>query len=114
MLLDSFFWFILNISGRQNFFKLKFFYDINFIKNSKELDIILLNRILFIYFNSIDHIYLGTPILKDFKIEAYVIQHFFGKKILIFRYKRKKNSKKLKGYKSLYTRIFTNNLIYGT
>lgn len=114
MPLDIIFWFVLNISGKQEMFTTKFFYDINYIKNSNELDIVFLNRVLLMYYTLTKHLIVGKPIIKDLKVKAYIIQHFFGKKILIFRYKRKKNYKKLKGHKSLYTRIFINNLAYGT
>lgn len=107
-------WFVLNVSGKQEIFTTKFFYDVNYIKNSNELDVVFLNRMLLLFYTPTKHLIIGKPIIKDIKVKAYIIQHFFGKKILIFRYKRKKNYKKLKGYKSLYTRIFINNLSYGT
>ena len=47
----------------------------------------------------------GTPLVKGAKVEGKVISHGRGKKILVFKYKPKKNERKTRGHRQEYTKV---------
>ena len=47
----------------------------------------------------------GTPNVEGAKVTATVLKNGKGKKIVIFKYKSKKNEKKKMGHRQLYTKI---------
>ena len=47
----------------------------------------------------------GTPYIKDAKVEAKVLQHLKGDKVLVFKKKRRKGYKKLNGHRQYFTQI---------
>lgn len=48
---------------------------------------------------------IGTPILDGVKIKGKVVEQVKGKKIIVFKYKPKKNYRKKSGHRQKYTRI---------
>lgn len=48
---------------------------------------------------------IGTPYIKNAKIKAKVIENKKDKKILVFKFKKRKNEKRLKGHRQQYTII---------
>ncbi len=47
----------------------------------------------------------GTPKVKGAKVTATVVGHGKGKKILVFKYKAKKNERKRRGHRQAYTKV---------
>ena len=47
----------------------------------------------------------GTPNVKNAKVSATVVGHGKGKKILVFKYKAKKNERKRRGHRQAYTKV---------
>ena len=47
----------------------------------------------------------GNPVLKDVKCEAEVIAHGKDSKIVVFKYKAKKNERKKQGHRQPFTRV---------
>ena len=47
----------------------------------------------------------GNPVLKDVKCEAEVIAHGKDDKIVVFKYKPKKNERKKQGHRQPFTRV---------
>ena len=47
----------------------------------------------------------GTPLVEGAKVKAKVVEHGKGKKILVFKYKPKKNYRKRYGHRQPYTRL---------
>ena len=52
-----------------------------------------------------DKIKVGTPTVKSAKVEATVLEHGKAKKILVYKYKAKKNERKTQGHRQPYTKI---------
>lgn len=100
-------WIVINISGKQEIVRINQQIDIDHIKGNP-LDILILNRLLLVV-NDLK-LELGRPIIQMKKLIALVIQHFFEKKILILRFKRKKHYKKIKGFRNKKTRILVKNI----
>lgn len=47
----------------------------------------------------------GTPTVKNAKVEATVVAHGKSKKIVVFKYKAKKNERKKQGHRQPYTKV---------
>ena len=47
----------------------------------------------------------GTPYVKGIKVEGKVVSHGKGKKILVFKYKAKKNYRRTQGHRQPYTKV---------
>jgi len=47
----------------------------------------------------------GTPFVKGAKVSGKVLNHFKGKKIVVFKKKRRKGYRRKKGHRQNYTRI---------
>jgi len=48
---------------------------------------------------------IGNPYVKGFKVEGKVISHGKGKKIIVFKYKAKKNYRRKQGHRQPYTKV---------
>lgn len=47
----------------------------------------------------------GTPVVEGARVEAKVLEHGKAKKIIVFKYKAKKNYRRKQGHRQLYTRV---------
>ncbi|SNX55158.1 50S ribosomal protein L21 [Thermoanaerobacterium sp. RBIITD] len=47
----------------------------------------------------------GKPYLNDAKVDAKVLEHGKGKKIIVFKYKPKKNERKKRGHRQPFTKV---------
>ena len=47
----------------------------------------------------------GNPYVKGVKVEGKVVSHGKGKKILVYKYKAKKNERKTRGHRQEYTKV---------
>ncbi len=47
----------------------------------------------------------GNPYVTGFKVEGKVVSHGRGKKVLVFKYKPKKNERKTRGHRQDYTKV---------
>ena len=47
----------------------------------------------------------GTPVVEGAKVDATVVKNGKGKKIRVFKYRSKKDSKSLKGHRQPYTKV---------
>ena len=47
----------------------------------------------------------GSPYVKGIKVEGKVVSHGKGKKILVFKYKAKKNYRRTQGHRQPYTKV---------
>lgn len=56
----------------------------------------------------------GENFVKDAKVEAVVIGNGKFKKVLVYKYKAKKNERNMKGHRQPYTKIQIENIVYGT
>jgi large subunit ribosomal protein L21 len=47
----------------------------------------------------------GTPVVEGASVKAKIIGHGLGDKVMIFKLRRRKNSKRLRGHRQAYTEI---------
>lgn len=52
-----------------------------------------------------EKIEVGNPYVKGFKVEGKVVAHGKGKKIIVFKYKAKKNYRRKQGHRQPYTKV---------
>ena len=52
-----------------------------------------------------DRVVLGAPYVENLAVQATVIRHLKGDKILVFRKKRRKGYRKLNGHRQQFTKI---------
>ena len=52
-----------------------------------------------------NNIVAGNPVVKDVVVKAKVQSHTLGNKIVVFKYKAKKNERKKRGHRQAYTNI---------
>ncbi|WP_138159770.1 50S ribosomal protein L21 [Peptoniphilus catoniae] len=58
-----------------------------------------------------DTIKVGKPYLEDSKVEAKVLAQAKAKKVIVYKYKSKKNERKKKGHRQPYTLVEIENII---
>ena len=52
----------------------------------------------------------GNPYVKDAKVEGKVVSHGKAKKIIVFKYKAKKNYRRKQGHRQPYTKVEITNI----
>lgn len=52
-----------------------------------------------------EEVRIGTPFVEGAKVEANVVENGKGKKIIVYKYKAKKNYRKKRGHRQPYTEI---------
>lgn len=52
-----------------------------------------------------EKVVVGSPVVKDVVVKAKVLSHVKDKKIVVFKYKAKKNERKKQGHRQPYTKI---------
>ena len=100
---------IIDISGKQYNVKKGDVIAIDKI-DKKENEKIEFNNILLLK-NKDESIKIGTPYVKDTKVEAKVLEHVRDKKVFVFKFKRRKNYKRLRGHKQPYTLVKISKII---
>lgn len=53
----------------------------------------------------------GAPLIDGAKVSATVEKHGRGKKIIVFKYKPKKNYRKKQGHRQSYTKVTINDIL---
>ena len=94
---------IVEISGRQFWVETGKYYDFNRIPTESGKQIIL-NRVLL--FNAEGQISIGKPYLDAVKVTAKILEHFRGKKTLVYKMRPKKKTRKKQGHRQELTRVF--------
>ncbi len=74
-------------------------------------DAITLDRVLLVAGNG--DVRIGTPVVPDASVEATILEHVKGDKVLVFRKKRRKRFKVKRGHRQPWTRIEINALSLG-
>ena len=102
---------IAETSGRQFLFKVNKYYDLDRI-NAKEKEIITLDNILLIKENN--NISIGKPYIKNAKVELEVMSHLRDKKIIVYKMRPKKKTRRKMGHRQELTRVMVKSITKGT
>jgi len=93
---------IAETSGQQFWFEVNRYYDIDRL-NAKEKDKITLEKVLLL--KDKGSISVGKPYVKDAKIELEVVSHKRDKKILVYKMRPKKKTRRKMGHRQELTRV---------
>jgi large subunit ribosomal protein L21 len=53
---------------------------------------------------------IGTPVVKDTKVTATVLEHMKDEKVIVFKKKRRKGFKRMRGHRQQYTQVVINSI----
>ena len=101
---------IAETSGQQFWFEVNRYYDIDRL-NAKEKDKITLEKVLL--FKDKNSITIGKPYIKDAKIESEVVSHKRDKKILVYKMRPKKKTRRKMGHRQELTRVMVKSITIG-
>ena len=100
---------IAETSGQQFWFEVDKYYDIDRL-NAKEKDKITIDKILLI--KDKDNISLGQPYVKNAKIELEVVSHKRDKKIIVYKMRPKKKTRRKMGHRQELTRVMVKSISF--
>ena len=101
---------IAETSGQQFWFEVDKYYDIDRL-NAKQKDKITLEKVLLI--KDKNSISIGKPYVKDAKIELEVVSHKRDKKILVYKMRPKKKTRRKMGHRQELTRVMVKSISLG-
>ena len=104
------FYAIAETSGQQFWFEVDKYYDIDRL-NAKEKDKIILDKILLI--KEKDTVSIGRPYIKNAKIELEVVSHKRDKKIIVYKMRPKKKTRRKMGHRQELTRVMVKSIKIG-
>jgi len=99
---------IVEISGRQFWIESGKYYDFNRIPTPSG-KLIMLNRVLLL--NTDGDFLVGNPYLDMVKVKGKVLEHFKGKKIVVYKMQPKKKTRKKQGHRQALTRVLIEDII---
>ena len=98
---------IAETSGQQFWFEVDKYYDIDRL-NAKEKDKITIDKVLLI--KDKDNISLGQPYVKNAKIELEVVSHKRDKKIIVYKMRPKKKTRRKMGHRQELTTVMVKSI----
>ena len=101
---------IAETSGQQFWFEVDKYYDIDRL-NAKEKDKITIDKILLI--KDKDNVSIGKPYIKNAKIELEVVSHKRDKKIIVYKMRPKKKTRRKMGHRQELTRVMVKSISVG-
>jgi len=101
---------IAETSGQQFWFEVDRYYDIDRL-NAKEKDKIILDKVLLL--KDKNSISIGKPYVEDAKIELEVVSHKRDKKILVYKMRPKKKTRRKMGHRQELTRVMVKSISKG-
>ena len=101
---------IAETSGQQFWFEVNKYYDIDRL-NAKEKDKITLEKVLLL--KDKNSITVGKPYVKDAKIELEVVSHKRDKKIIVYKMRPKKKTRRKMGHRQELTRVMVKSISIG-
>ena len=101
---------IAETSGQQFWFEVNRYYDIDRL-NAKEKDKITLEKVLLL--KDKNSITIGKPYVKDAKIELEVVSHKRDKKIIVYKMRPKKKTRRKMGHRQELTRVMVKSISLG-
>ena len=101
---------IAETSGQQFWFEVNRYYDIDRL-NAKEKDKIILEKVLLL--KDKNSITIGKPYIENAKIELEVISHKRDKKIIVYKMRPKKKTRRKMGHRQELTRVMVKSISIG-
>lgn len=98
---------IIETGGKQ--YKVQQGEELNIEKlDAQQGDTVVFDQVLLVVKD--DEVMTGQPVVENAKVTAKVVEHGRGKKLIVFKYKPKKNYRKKQGHRQPYTRVVIENI----
>jgi large subunit ribosomal protein L21 len=94
---------IVETSGKQLWVEAGHFYDIDHLPDTEENSSLALSQVLLI--NHEGQVTLGRPYIPEAVVRARVLQHRRGNKIIVYKMRPKKGTRRKRGHRQLLTRV---------
>lgn len=98
---------IIEVCGKQLKVEVGRFYDLDRLGLNPE-DNLTLDKVLLLHNN--DDITIGQPYIEGATVEGTVMEHRRGKKIIVYKMKPKKKTRKKRGHRQDLTRLMINSI----
>jgi large subunit ribosomal protein L21 len=98
---------IIEIGGQQIRVEPNRFYDVNRLTGEVDSQFTV-DRVLFV--NNEGDISIGAPVVEGATVEATVMRHMRGRKVLVYKMKPKKKTRKKRGHRQELTRFLVNSI----
>jgi large subunit ribosomal protein L21 len=98
---------IIATGGKQYRVEVGRFYDIELL-SAQPQDKITIDQVLLI--NQDGNIHIGQPFVQDAQVEATVLEHRRAKKVIIYKMKPKKKTRRKNGHRQPLTRIMIDDI----
>jgi large subunit ribosomal protein L21 len=98
---------IIETGGKQMRVEPGRFYDIELLSAQAD-ETVTIESVLFVQHNG--EITVGQPTIEGAKVEGTVMRHFRGRKILVYKMKPKKKTRKKRGHRQETTRLMINSI----
>ena len=102
---------IVEASGQQFWLQPNRYYDIDRC-NAEVNDVLTIEKVLLI--NDGKDLKLGKPYVKDAKVEIKVLEHRRGPKIIVYKMRPKKKTRRKNGHRQELTRVLVQSISFGT
>ncbi|GAP97646.1 LSU ribosomal protein L21p [Leptolyngbya sp. NIES-2104] len=101
---------IIEIAGQQIRVEPSRFYDVNRLvgEENSQMEI---DRVLFV--NNEGEITIGAPVVEGATVQATVMRHLRGRKVIVYKMQPKKKTRKKRGHRQELTRIMIDSIRVG-
>ncbi|MFN5855241.1 MAG: 50S ribosomal protein L21 [Pseudanabaenaceae cyanobacterium] len=96
---------IIETGGKQYRVEAGRYYDVELLSAAPNTEVVI-DQVLFVNFDG--EIAIGQPLLTGATVEASVVSHLKAKKVLVYKMKPKKKTRKKNGHRQSLTRIMIN------
>ena len=102
---------IVEASGTQFWVQSNRYYDLDRF-NAKVDDVLTIDKVLLI--NDGKDLQIGKPYIKDAKVEIKILEHRRGPKIIVYKMRPKKKTRRKNGHRQELTRVLVQSISVGT
>ena len=102
---------IVETSGKQFWLQPNRYYDLNRC-NAEVNDVLTLEKVLLL--NDGKNLKLGKPYVKDAKVEIKILEHRRGPKIIVYKMRPKKKTRRKNGHRQELTRVLVQSISVGS
>ena len=102
---------IVEASGKQFWLQPNHYYDLDICQAEVD-DVLTLEKVLL--FNDGKDLKLGKPYVKDAKVEVKVLEHRRGPKIIVYKMRPKKKTRRKNGHRQELTRVLVQSISIGS
>ncbi len=101
---------IIETGGKQLRVEVGRFYDVDRLALDED-EAFTLDQVLFV--ENAGEVHVGQPLVDGATVEATVLRHFRGRKVIVYKMQPKKKTRKKQGHRQELTRVMVNSISLG-